>query len=138
MAGKNDRPDSRTISCYLCEHGFTVDAETMSTTCPGCHRRIVVEDLVLKKNRPKLVMVTELMTCGRLIVPKGSRVVADVVAANEGMEVRGHLEARQIRSAGLVVIGKKAFWRGGLQAAALVVEDSAVIDRGAFQVAGAS
>ena len=136
MAPTNKIREPRSIACYRCRRGFSVDAGTISTTCPGCHKSIVVEDLVLKKNRPKLLMVTELMTCGRLVVPRGSRVVADVVSANEGVEVRGHLEATRIRSGGLVVIGKKAYWRGGLEAAALVVEDSAVIDRGDFQVTG--
>lgn len=136
MARKTKLQGPRSVDCYRCRHTFDVDTETLSTTCPACHRNIVVEDLVLKKNRPKLVMVTELQTCGRLVVPKGSRVVAELVEANGGMEVRGHMEAKRVRSGGAVLIGKKAYWRGSLEAAALIVESTAVIDRARFEVIG--
>ena len=89
MARKPKPTSKKAVYCYRCGHGFDVDSETMSTSCAGCHRNIVVEDLVLKKNRPKLVMVTELQTCGRLVVPRGARVVAELVG----------LSALQLRAA---------------------------------------
>lgn len=134
MARKPKPTTRKAVRCYRCAHAFEVDSETISTSCAGCHRNIIVEDLVLKKNRPKLVMVTELQTCGRLIVPRGARVVAELVEANDGMEVLGHLEARQVRSGSSVKIGKKAYWRGALEAPSVVVEATAVIDRAEFSV----
>ena len=138
MARKTKPKGPRSVACYLCRHALTVDAAALSATCPGCHRNIVLEDLVLKKNRPKLVMVSELQTCGRLVVPRGSRVVAELVDANVGLEVQGHLEAKLVRSDGAVLIGKKAYWRGALEAAAVVVDPTAVIDRARFNVSGAA
>ena len=102
------------------------------------HVDIIVEDLELKKNRPKLVMVTELATCGRLVVPKGARVVAETVSAGEGLVVKGHLEAKDVHCGRAVLIGKKAYWRGRLQASTLVVEDTAVIERAFFDVEGSA
>ncbi len=137
MARKTKPKGPRSVECYLCRHALTVDAAALSTTCPGCHRSIVLEDLVLKKNRPKLVMVSVLQTCGRLVVPKGSRVVAELVEANVGLEVLGHMEAKLVRSGGTVVIGKKAYWRGALEAATVVVDPTAVIEGAQFHVSGA-
>ena len=83
----------RTVECYLCRHQFEVSGRGMSTSCPGCFKPVLVEDCVLSRNRPKLMMVTKLQTCGRIVVPKGTRLVAQLIEAGEGIEVAGHLHA---------------------------------------------
>lgn len=129
--------ETRVVNCYLCGKGLEVSREALSITCPGCHRNITIEDVVLKKNRPKLLMVSSVQTCGRIVVPKRTRLVAEVVDAHGGIEVHGHLEARTVRCRGPVVLAKKAYWRGDLTAPALSVADKAVIDPSRFRISPA-
>ena len=59
---------------------------------------------------------------------------AELVEAHGGIEVQGHLEARRVISGQRALIGRKAFWRGDLEAPALVVEERAVISPSRFAV----
>ena len=126
-------PQPRQIRCYRCHHDFEVGPRAQSTSCPGCYKPIIVEDIILRKNRPKSLMVTKLQTCGRIVVPKRSRLVANLIEASEGCEVYGELQAKQVVSGKQVLIGAMAVWKGDLQAPSLLIEDGAVIG-GQFRV----
>jgi hypothetical protein len=105
-----------------------------STSCPGCHKPVIVEDFILKKNKPSLLMVTKVQTCGRIVVPRRARIVAKLVEAHGGIEVQGHLEADQVISGRCTLIDAKAYWRGNLKAPAVIIKPQAVIESGYFEV----
>lgn len=119
------------IHCYHCGHKFVVGGRAQSTSCPGCHKRVMIEDIVVKAYQA----VISLETCGKLIVPKGGQVVAQKrIVAFKGIEVEGKLQCKEALSAGLVTIGPKAEWKGDLKAEALAVRHGAVIQGGYFTV----
>ena len=124
----------RTVQCYLCRHRFEVSSRAQSTSCPGCHKPVIVEDFILKKNKPSLMMVTSVQTCGRIVVPRRTRVVAKFVEAHGGIEVLGHMDAKQVVSGQLTVIGDKGHWKGNLKSPAVVIHERAVIEGGYFEV----
>lgn len=122
-------PPQRTISCYLCRHRFTVAASAMTTSCPSCHKQLMVEDIVVKT----IHAVRKLQTCGKIVVQKKARVVAQLVEAAEGVEVQGILEGNVV-SGGHVIIGAKAEWKGDCKAPSLEVELGAKIASGYFHI----
>ena len=124
----------RTVQCYLCRHRFEVSRRAQSTSCPGCHKAVIVEDFILKKNKPSLLMVTRVQTCGRIVIPRRTRVVAKLVEAHGGIEVLGHMDAQQVISGQLTVIGDKAHWKGNLKSPTVVIHERAVIEGGYFEV----
>lgn len=120
----------RTIRCYHCGHGFDVSAQTMTTVCPKCSKPLTVEDVVIKTAHA----VRRIQTCGRLIVQKKGRVIAQSVEAAGGVQVEGILEAK-VTSGGKVWIGPKGQWRGDCAAPSLEVEEGGRIDGGFFEIA---
>lgn len=99
--------------------------------CPGCNKPVLVEDIVVKSYKG----VISVETCGRLIIHKRGRVVAQQrVVAHEGIEVLGALEGKQILSGGPVHIGPKGKWSGDLKAPALSVEEGAVVRPSHFTI----
>ena len=59
----------------------------MSTSCPGCHKPVVVEDIVVTG----LKRTQKLQTCGRIVIKSRGRVIAGAVEAQSGLEVHGAL-----------------------------------------------
>jgi len=103
----------------------------MSTSCPGCHKPVIVEDIVVKSYKP----VFNVETCGKLIVRRNGRVLAQKrVVAHEGIEVEGFLQCKEAESSGLVQIGPKAEWQGDLRSPVLSVEAGAKIRGGHFRI----
>ncbi|MBL9032391.1 MAG: polymer-forming cytoskeletal protein [Phycisphaerae bacterium] len=119
----------RTIQCYHCRRRFEAPRRALSTSCPGCSKPLVVEDVVIKTAHS----VRKIQTCGRLIVQKKGRVMAGIIEAHAGVEVEGILEGNVV-SGGLVRIGPKAQWKGDCRAPRLAVELGACIARGFFSV----
>jgi hypothetical protein len=122
---------TRTVQCYHCRHRFGVSLKTMTTACPGCSRRLTVEDIVIKTAHG----VRSIQTCGRLVVQKKGHVIAQTVEAHGGVEVEGVMEANVV-SGGPVRIGPKAKWKGNCTAPSLEVELGARIERGYFVIPG--
>jgi hypothetical protein len=119
------------VRCYHCGRRMEVGARTMSTSCPGCHKTLKVEDIVVKS----YTGVVNLETCGRLIVrPKGHAVAKSRIVALAGIEVKGRIHCKRAMSEGQVLLSKKSEWKGDLRAASLVVESGAVILGGHFKV----
>jgi cytoskeletal protein CcmA (bactofilin family) len=89
----------------------------------------MLEDIVVKA----LEAVRKIQTCGKVIVQKKGRVIAQLVEANGGVEVEGILEADVI-SCGTVKIGPKATWKGDCRAKAIAIEAGCIITSGYFVV----
>ena len=107
----------RTVRCYLCGRGFEVSPRAMSTTCPGCHKAIKIEDLVVKSYIP----VVDLQTCGRIRITKRGRVAAKRIQCGDGIVCEGAMEG-SIETDGDVHMGPKAYWKGKtLQSRALEI-----------------
>jgi cytoskeletal protein CcmA (bactofilin family) len=119
----------RRVQCYHCRHRFDVGAQTHSTSCPRCSKQLHVDDVVIKS----LEAVRKIQTCGKVVIEKKGRVIAQLVEANEGVFVEGVLDANVI-SGGLVKIGAKALWKGDCRAAALCIEAGSTISGGYFVV----
>jgi hypothetical protein len=107
----------RTVQCYHCRHRFQASRQAMTMTCPKCSKALLVEDVVIKVAHA----VRKIQTCGRLVVQKKGRVIAQTVEAHGGVEVEGLLEANVV-SGGPVRIGAKAQWKGNCTAPSLEVE----------------
>jgi len=115
---------ARTIHCYLCGHSFEVTARAMSTSCPGCHKAIKIEDVTVTSYVP----VTALETCGRIIVTKKGRVAAKRISAGDSLTIQGVIEG-SIRCGGGIAIEAKASWRGAeLRCRSLRIDDGAILD----------
>lgn len=122
---------SHHVHCYHCGHRIEVGRRTMSTSCPGCSKPVIVEDIVVKTYKA----VVNVETCGKLIVPKRGRVVAQRrVVAHGGIEVEGSLQCGEAISAGPVTIAAKAEWKGDLRAISLTVAAGAKIFGGYFNI----
>ncbi len=121
--------DPRHVTCYHCGHRFQIASRAMSLPCPKCHKVLIVEDVVVRNYKP----VKTLSTCGRLIVRKGGRVVAQTIEAHQGVECNGAVHA-SVRSGGPVVLGARAEWKGDLAAPSLAVRSGARVLGGHFRI----
>jgi hypothetical protein len=111
----------RTIRCYLCGHHFEVSSRAMSTTCPGCHKAIKVENVVVKSYVP----VNDLQTCGHIKVTRRGRIAAKNIQSGDGISCEGSIEGT-VTTDGPVELGPKSTWKGkSLQSRTLEVSDGA-------------
>ncbi len=101
----------------------------MSTSCPGCHKAVIVQDIIVTG----LKTTQKLQTCGRVVVKSRGRIMAGKIEAHSGLEVQGALHA-DVTSGGPVVIGPKARWKGDCKAPTLEVHLGARIESGFFEV----
>lgn len=126
---KNEAP--RKVQCYHCRHRFDVGARTMTTSCPHCSKALMVDDVIVKT----LEAVRKIQTCGKVVIQKKGRVIAQLVEAHMGVEVEsgGVMEAN-VLSGGPVRIRAKAQWKGDCQAPSLAIEDGCRIAGGFFNV----
>jgi len=119
----------RTVQCYHCRRRFEISPRAMTVSCPGCNKAILVQDVIVKT----VQSVTKLQTCGRIVVHPKARVIADLVEAHQGVEVKGVLEAKLVKS-DHVVIGPKAKWKGDCRALTVRIDQGAIVHQGAFAV----
>jgi hypothetical protein len=122
-------PNPRTIQCYHCRHRFEIARQAQSTSCPKCSRQLRLEDVVVKT----LEAVRKIQTCGKVVVQKKGRIIAQSVEAHMGVVVEGTMEANVV-SGGLVTIKSKAHWKGDCAAPSVSIEDGCVITSGYFVV----
>jgi hypothetical protein len=121
--------NTRSVQCYHCGHRFEVGPRAMTISCPSCYKPLKVDDVVVKT----MEAVRRIQTCGRVVVQKTGRVYAQLVEAQEGVEVQGVMEAKVV-SGGPVLIGKKATWKGDCRAPTLAVELGGTIVSGFFEI----
>lgn len=117
------------VQCYLCRRRFEVGSKAMTVSCPGCHKPLLVQDVVVKT----LQAVKKLQTCGRITVQKKGRIIAELVEAHEGLDVRGVIQANVICGA-MVRLGPTAQWRGDCNAPAIRIDPGATIEGGLFTI----
>jgi hypothetical protein len=122
------RPQRR-VQCYHCRHRFDIAAQTQSTSCPKCSKQLRVEDVIVKG----LEAVRKIQTCGKIVIEKKGRVIAQTVEAHGGVFVEGVLDANVI-SGGHVKIGSKALWKGDCRAPSIEIEGGCVITSGFFSI----
>ena len=101
----------------------------MTTSCPSCSKALLVDDVVVKT----VQSVRKIQTCGRLVVQKKGRVIAQLVEAHQGVEVEGIMEAN-VLSGGPVRIRPSAQWKGDCNAPSVAIEDGCRINGGRFMV----
>ena len=118
------------VQCYHCGHRFEVSARAQSTSCPNCNKALLVSDIILSKYDA----VKAKQTCGKIVIKKKGRLIAELVEANEGIECEGILEAKRVISGKTVLLKKKCSFQGHLQAPACVVELGATIKPSLFEV----
>lgn len=123
MARKVRQTTKESVRCYMCGTAVEVSARTMSTTCPGCHKAIKVEDIVVKSYLP----VNDVQTCGQIKVTKRGRIAARVVQSGQGVVVEGSIEGN-VETEGAISLGPKSNWKGkDLRSRTLIVEDGATL-----------
>lgn len=113
---KNKGP--RLIQCYHCRHRFEVGGRAQSTSCPGCNKPLIVEDLVYDKKKSGIGKL-KVQTCGSVTVKKGGRVTAELVEAHGGIICHGTIEAKKVISGKTMVLGKTSLFYGTLNAPAV-------------------
>jgi len=122
--GRGRASAKRTIHCYLCGHAQEVSGRAMSTTCPGCHKAIRIEDLIIKTYTP----VNDLETCGRIHVTKKGRVAAKRIRAGDGIECEGIMHG-SVETPGDVALTAKAEWKGEmLRSRRLIIVDGVKLE----------
>ncbi len=126
---KNKGP--RLVQCYHCQHRFEVGGRAQSTSCPGCNKPLIVEDIVIDKLKAGLI---ELRTCGSITVKKKGRIMADRIEAHGGIICYGVIEAKEVISGGTVVLAKSATYRGDLKAPAVEMAAGAKVKPSLFEV----
>lgn len=118
------------VQCYHCQVRFEVGQRARSTSCPGCFKPVIVEDIVVKKLKP----VQRVQTCGRVIVHRSGRIIAERIEAHGGIECLGAIDAATVLAGGHVLIGPRANWKGDLCSPSIEVKGGARIARGYFVV----
>jgi cytoskeletal protein CcmA (bactofilin family) len=122
------------VQCYHCRHRFEVGGRAQSTSCPGCHKPVIVADIEVKAGKVRGPILDD-ATCGKVIVHKRARlIVTRKLTANAGVTVEGTLDAKEIVTGGPVHLGKKAVYKGHLQGPALIIEPGARVQRSLIEV----
>lgn len=131
MARKAKTPGPHQVQCYHCRHRFEVGGRAQSTSCPGCNKPVIVEDLVIDKLKAGLI---ELRTCGSITVKKKGRIMAEHIVAHGGIVCDGIIDAKKVLSGRPVVINKTATWRGDLEAPSLELKLGAKVKPSYFNI----
>ncbi len=109
---------SRQVRCIHCGASNEVAQRAMSIFCMYCHKRLILEDYVIKSFQG----LKGYSTCGNVVVEKGGQVVAFVQANN--LDVRGILRGNA-EVLGRVEVASTGFLQGDVCAPALTVEEGA-------------
>ena len=131
MARKAKPVGPHEVQCYHCRHRFEVGGRAQSTSCPGCNKPVIVEDIVVDKLKAGLI---ELRTCGSITVKKKGRIMAERIEAHGGIICEGIIDSKQVLSGKIVVIGKNATFKGNLEAPALDLKLGAKVKPSYFNI----
>jgi len=123
----------RLIQCYHCRHRFEVGGRAQSTSCPGCNKPLIVEDLVYDKKKSGIGKL-KVQTCGSVTVKKGGRLTAELVEAHGGVNCQGTIEAKRVISGKAVVLGKTGLFYGTLHAPGVEMALGAKVKPSLFEV----
>ena len=108
------------VCCTHCDRETEVAPRAMSVFCPHCNRRLVLEDIRVRK----YYAVREIATCGDVVVEKRGHVVASIKAGN--LIVNGKVQGN-VRAAGSVSLRPTATLLGDIHAPRLLVQNGATL-----------
>ena len=91
---------------------------------------MVGDELITKLRGP----LRELRTCGRIVVTKRGRLIAERIEAHNGIDCQGIIDAKHVLSGDTVTLGPKCHYHGDLTAPAEVMEKGAKVKRCLFAV----
>lgn len=104
-----------------------------STSCPGCHKPVIVADEKLaagKRRGP----IRELRTCGKVTVGKRARLICEHIIAHGGIECLGIIDAKEVVAGEGLYLGPKSSFKGALHAPTVVMESGAAVKPSMFHV----
>jgi cytoskeletal protein CcmA (bactofilin family) len=76
----------------------------------------------------------ELKTCGRIVVSKRGRLIAETIEAHGGIDCQGIIDAKQVLSGTTVILGPKCHFHGDLTAPGVVMQKGATVKPSMFAV----
>ncbi|MEM7756034.1 MAG: polymer-forming cytoskeletal protein [Planctomycetota bacterium] len=115
--------NARSVRCYHCHEALEVAPKAQTITCPLCYKPLAVADIIIKDTH----WGGRLQSCGSIVIKPRARVMAKRILAVHSVEIQGDVQA-DIECLGLVIVGPRAVYKGKLTAAALRVDDGAVLD----------
>ncbi len=121
----------REVQCYICNHRFEVGGRAQSTSCPKCHKAVIVHDIEIKNQvGPK----SELKTCGQIVIKKRGRLICQTIVAHNGLVCEGIIDAKVVQSRMPVILGPKSTFKGDLTAPALEMAAGAKVKPSRFDI----
>jgi len=109
------------VTCTHCGHRIEVPRRAMSTACPHCHKRLILEDYKVDT----YYAVRDFATTGDIVVEKKGHVVAPIKVAN--LTVKGKVQGA-VTANGEVKLTKTGYFKGEIAARSLSVEAGGVLD----------
>lgn len=120
-ASKKQKASVRQVLCTHCSKASEVAQRAMSVFCPHCKKRLILEDFKIRS----YYAVRDFSTCGDILVERKGHVVAPIKVGN--LTVKGKVQS-EVVARGMVIIGKTGWFKGGIEAPHLSVENGAVLD----------
>jgi hypothetical protein len=111
----------KNVTCTHCGHSLDVARRAMSTFCPNCRKRLILEDFKVDS----YYAVRDFSTSGDIVVEKKGHVVAPIKAAN--LTVKGKVQGL-VQAQGEVKLTKTGYLKGEIAARSLCVEAGGVLD----------
>ena len=115
MVAKHTRPETREVLCAHCNHQIEIPVLAMSVNCRHCHRRVVIEDMLIKAYHA----VLRLATAGKVEVAKNATVIAEVRVRE--LDVKGRVKG-DVVAVERVTVGKKGVIEGDVSCRRIVVQ----------------
>lgn len=109
------------VICTHCGFEHEVARRAMSTFCPKCRKRMILEDFKVDS----YYAVRDFSTSGDIVVEKKGHVVAPIKVAN--LTVKGKVQG-QVTAMGEVKLTKTGIFKGEIAAKSLCVEAGGVLD----------
>lgn len=113
-------PASKVIHCCHCGGPVRVSIKAISVSCPHCHQRVALEDVVIRGAFTGRTLVT----CGNVVIEAGGQIHTPIRAEN--VLVRGVVRAAVVALQRLVVESSGRVY-GDVQCARLEVADGGVV-----------
>ncbi len=120
MVANAQVPETRQVVCTHCDRPIEIPASAMSVSCRHCHRRVIIEDIVIKAYHA----VVRLATAGRVEVAGRAHLIAEI-RVNE-LVVEGAVKGNVV-ALDRVAIGRKGTLLGNVSSKSLAVEPGATL-----------
>ncbi|MFG0253098.1 MAG: polymer-forming cytoskeletal protein [Phycisphaerales bacterium JB038] len=111
------------VTCYLCGHDFEVSPRAITVSCPSCARQLMAQDVTVKGH----TAVTNLPSCGKVVVKPRGRVVAKKIIGQEGVTCEGSIEG-EIETTATVRLERRSKCQGAIRAGRLIIAEGASLE----------